>query len=377
LIALIVIKGKYDKAIVMSDEIEESAKTQIINYLDQEAFAGSEVVIMPDVHAGAGCVIGFTSKLIKKVVPNIVGVDIGCGVKVINLGNFSFSLEKLDVFIKNNIPSGFRVNNIPKEIESSFKENLRKTSERVGSSFNRDLLSIGSLGGGNHFIEVSLDRDDNRYLLVHSGSRNFGYKVANYHQRVAKEYCSKKTDSIYDVPKSLCFLEDELRKDYLIDMQVAVDMARVNRDAISKEILSYLGLDYNKLDSFTTIHNYIDLERGFVRKGAVSAYKDERIIIPWNMKDGSIIAKGLGSKDWNYSAPHGAGRILSRKAAKEQLSYKEFRNDMQGVYTTTATNKTLDESPRAYKDYQQILKHIDQTVEVTKILKPIYNFKAN
>jgi RNA-splicing ligase RtcB len=377
LIALITIEGKYDKSIVMSDDLEESAKAQIINYLDQEAFVGSQVVIMPDVHAGAGCVIGFSSKLIERVVPNIVGVDIGCGVKVINLGKTGFNLEKLDNFIKNNIPHGFNVNSRIKEISPKLKEDLRKTSDRVGSSFNRDLLSIGSLGGGNHFIEVSLDRENNRYLLIHSGSRNFGYKVANYHQNVAKDYCSKKGGAIYKVPKSLSFLEGVLREDYLSDMQVALNMASANRDAISKEILRHLELDYTRLDSFTTIHNYIDVKGGFVRKGAVSAYKDERIIIPWNMRDGSIIALGLGSKEWNYSAPHGAGRILSRRAAKGSLSLKEFKSDMQGVFTTTATNKTIDESPRAYKDYQQILEKINQTVKVTKILKPIYNFKAN
>lgn len=374
---MLVIKGKYDKAIVMSDSLEESAKVQIENYLDQKAFIGSQVVIMPDVHAGAGCVIGFTSKLIDKVVPNIVGVDIGCGVMVINLGKVKLDFKKLDEFIKNNIPFGFDVNNKAKPIEKSLREKIRKTSERVSSSFQRDLQSIGSLGGGNHFIEISLDEKGNKYLLIHSGSRNFGYKVANYHQGVAKKYCLSKNDEIYDVPKSLAFLEGPLKEDYLEDMQVAVEMAQANRESISKEILAHLKLNGTTLDTFTTIHNYIDLERGFVRKGAVSAYQNERIIIPWNMRDGSIIAKGLGKKDWNYSAPHGAGRILSRRKAKEELSIKEFKADMNGIYTTTATVKTIDESPKAYKDYKEILDKLKQTAIVTKILKPVYNFKAN
>ncbi len=372
-----VIKGKHDEAIVMANYVEESAKTQIEKYLDQKAFIGSKVVIMPDVHAGAGCVIGFTSKLIDRVVPNIVGVDIGCGVKVINLGKRNINLEKLDRFIKSNIPYGFNVNQKANPIDKYLIDNIRQTSERVGSSFQRDLQSVGTLGGGNHFIEISLDEQSNKYLSIHSGSRNFGFKVANYYQDVAKKYCGSKDDSIYDVPKSLAFLEGALKEDYLNDMQVAVDMAYANRNSISREVLEYLEVDSVELDSFTTIHNYIDLERGFVRKGAVSAYKNERIIIPWNMRDGSIIAKGLGKRDWNYSAPHGAGRVLSRRKAKEKLSIKQFRADMKGIYTTTATAKVIDESPQAYKDYKEILDSLSETAIVVKRLRPIYNFKAN
>lgn len=373
---LIIIEGTHDKAIVMVDQLEESAKSQIETYLNQLAFKGSEVVIMPDVHAGAGCVIGFTSKLTGRIVPNIVGVDIGCGVGVVNLGKKDINLERLDNFIKRNIPHGFKVHNKAKPIDRVLKDRMKKTSEKAGTSFERDLRSIGTLGGGNHFIEIGIDKDSNKHLLVHSGSRNFGYKVASHHQNIAKNYCAKRTEPIYDVPRSLAFLEGELGQDYLADMQVAVEMAQANRETISEEILRYLGRNEERLDSFTTIHNYIDLEGGYVRKGAISAYKDQRVVIPWNMRDGSVIAVGLGNREWNFSAPHGAGRLLSRRDAKKTLSVEKFISGMEGIYTTTATSRTVDESPDAYKDYQEILDKLSPTAKVIDTLKPIYNFKA-
>jgi len=374
---MLTVKGKHGQAKCFVNELEVSALNQIKQYLDQEAFIGSNLRIMPDVHAGAGCVIGFTSKLIDRVVPNIVGVDIGCGVLVVNMGKLDIDFIKLDNFIKDNIPHGFSVNNKKKSINSKLTKRMEKTSRRVGSDYKRDLLSIGSLGGGNHFIEVAVDEDKNKYLLVHSGSRNFGYKVAEYHQRKAKEYCASESDPVYKVPKPLAFLEGKLKDEYLEDMQVALDMADANRKAIAKEILGHLGFSNSKLDSFSTIHNYIDLEGGFIRKGAISAYEGERMVIPWNMRDGSVIAIGKGEKEWNYSAPHGAGRILSRKAAKQQLSMSKFISQMQGVYTTSVNKSTLDESPEAYKDSSEILAFLNQTASLEKVLKPIYNFKAN
>lgn len=390
---------------IFTDNIEGEAINQIYNLLSYEPFENAKVRIMPDVHSGKGCVIGFTANLGDKVIPNIVGVDIGCGMLCINLGNIDIDLEHLDEIIHTKIPSGFSIHS-----DSKFKfndlESLYCYSELKNAyKFNN---GIGTLGGGNHFIEVDKDDDNNKYLVIHSGSRNLGNQVANYYQDLAIKNCSqtlddklkniintlreqKKFSEIEDaknelkksykyIPKELCYLQGELRDKYLHDMRLCQDYAKLNRDCIAKLILNELfdvKTTSNLLSqSFQTVHNYIG-DDNIVRKGAISAYKDEIVLIPINMRDGSIIAKGKGNIDWNCSAPHGAGRLMSRSTAKQQISLEEFENCMSGIYSTSVKQSTLDESPMAYKPMQEIIDNIKDTVDIIKIIKPIYNFKAS
>ena len=372
-----IIKGIHGDAVVFTSNIDAKAKQQITTYVSQADFKGSHVRIMPDVHAGAGCVIGFTAKLTDKVVPNIVGVDIGCGMEVTNLGRLAIDFKQLDQFIRTYIPHGFAVHKkTPKEWNRQLKEQVEMVSTRVGSNFQRDLKSLGTLGGGNHFIEIAKGKDKNKYLVIHSGSRNFGLKVAEYHQKKAKHLCEKQVKNT-NLPKELAYLTGQYMQDYLSDMQVAIEFAELSRKLMSKKIIEFLGLNYDESECFTTIHNYINLSDNIIRKGAISAHKDEKVIIPLNMRDGSLIAIGKGNKDWNFSAPHGAGRVLSRRAAKEKLSLDKFKHEMKDVFTTSVSRKTLDENPMAYKEFSQIAKYVDDTLEIIDQIKPLYNFKAN
>lgn len=404
------LKGKYNTAKVFTYNIEQEAISQIVELLNQEAFRECKVRVMPDTHAGKGCVIGFTANLGNKAIPNLVGVDIGCGMIAVKLGAIDIDFQSLDKFIRNNIPHGNKVNKkMQIRLSKEFHDRIVGISNKTKSNPKRNLLSIGSLGGGNHFIEVNEDKDGDKWLVIHSGSRNFGHKIATYHQKKAIEYCDKqvryfnreKDERIellkqtgreeeiqkyvqeinsltekYNLPKYLCFLEDSRLQEYLEDMKTAQEYANLNRKVMATKILASIDLNIDELEGFQTIHNYIDFEDMIVRKGAISAGKDEKVLIPINMRDGSIIALGKGNEDWNNSAPHGAGRLMSRSKAKEVINLDEYKETMEKVWSTSVKESTLDEAPMAYKPMNEIIDNIKDTVEIVDIIRPLYNFKA-
>ncbi len=374
---MLILEGKYNIAKVFVEEIEGGAKAQIETMLDQPFVENSKIRVMPDVHAGAGSTIGTTMTITDKVVPNLVGVDIGCGVltskiKVKNR-NRDMDFSVLDSLINRQIPSGFSIRNRPHDyIRYVDLERLRiRRGGKKDKQLNIDRAkkSIGTLGGGNHFIEINQDQDypDDIYLVIHTGSRNIGNQVADLYQKEAMKMSPQQ-------PRSLAYLEGDKLKDYLHDMRIMQEYAVYNRLAIRDIIVENMG--WEVVDEFTTIHNYIDLDNMILRKGAVSAQKGERILIPLNMRDGSLIAVGKGHKDWTCSAPHGAGRILSRTEAKKTLSLKDFKESMKDVYSTSIHPRTLDEAPEAYKDKDILIKHIQDTAEIIKHIKPLYNFKG-
>lgn len=400
---------------IFTNNIEQEAINQINLLLEQEPFKNCKVRIMPDVHAGKGCVIGFTADLGSKVIPNIVGVDIGCGMLCVELGKIDIDLQKFDEIVNKYVPAGrnIRENKLIDFDKINELYCLRELKET--KKFNR---AIGTLGGGNHFIELNEDEKGNKYLVIHTGSRNMGNQVANYYQNLAIEICSgkeemfKKKEEIIEtykeqgrkpeiqkalkeleaeyknnkpqLPKDLCYLTEEYREKYLHDMKICQEYASLNRLHIAKQIIvNYFNMTYIPdlyppimQNSFETIHNYINFEDNIVRKGAIRANKGEKVIIPINMRDGSIIAVGKGNEDWNNSAPHGAGRIMSRKKAKEMIKLEKFKESMKGIYTTSVVEETIDEAPFAYKPMQEIIDNIQDTVEIIKIIRPIYNFKA-
>ena len=393
---------------IFAKTIEETAREQIEQFASLEAFKNSKIRIMPDVHSGAGCVIGFTADLGDKVIPNVVGVDIGCGMFAINMGKVDIDLQAVDNFIRNSIPSGMNVNNAPLvTLEESGIENLKCYDSL--RNVERLVNSVGSLGGGNHFIEIDVDESTGeKWLIVHSGSRNLGKQVAEIYQDIAIKKCNqwlliKKEEmeqliSEYKaqgrereiasaiaalkaqkpkIPNELCYLEGEDRENYLHDMRICQWFAEFNRFCIADNILCFLlsNNDIHPVGSFTTMHNYID-DNNIVRKGAISAQKGEKLLIPINMRDGCILGVGKGNEDWNCSAPHGAGRLMSRSKAKETLTMEEYQNTMNGIYSTSICNETLDEAPQAYKPLEEITSLIEPTVDIISILKPIYNFKA-
>ena len=404
---------------IFTENIEEEALKQIEMLIAQPAFQDCKIRIMPDVHAGKGCVIGFTADLGDKVIPNIVGVDIGCGMRTVELGKVDIDFEKLDRVIREKIPYGPNVNEEPC-IPFNLKE-LRCCDHL--HDIDRLERSCGSLGGGNHFIEIDEDLEGNKYLVIHTGSRNLGKQVADYYQSVAienlngKEKLKEATKNLIakykeagrekdiskalldlkktfqpsiSIPNELCYLKGQWRDDYLHDMGYCQFFAYMNRREIANRIIGEIAWrSYTKTDikwriwnrpigwsAFDTIHNYVDLNSNIVRKGAISAAKGERVLIPMNMRDGCIIGIGKGNPDWNYSAPHGAGRVMSRAKAKESVSLDEYKASMQGIYSTSIDISTIDESPMAYKPMDEIIKNISDTVEIERIIKPIYNFKA-
>ncbi|NLY11065.1 MAG: RtcB family protein [Firmicutes bacterium] len=371
---MLVLEGKYNSAKIFTDNVDQTAISQIIELCNQEFVSGLRIRIMPDVHAGAGCVIGTTITIKDKVVPNLVGVDIGCGMYTVKLGKISIDLEKLDRIINKQIPAGFKIRNK----NHPYGEEINLSKLRCSSSVDikRGYLSIGTLGGGNHFIEVNKDENDNLYLVVHSGSRNIGKQVADYYQNLAyKRFLASGDIEKLKIPKSLAYVEGKDLDNYLHDLVLMQTYAKINRKAIADTILEAMNLQPQ--DSFTTIHNYIDINEMILRKGAISAKKGERVLIPINMKDGSILAIGKGNPDWNYSAPHGAGRLMSRNQALADLDLQEFKEMMSDVYTTSIGKSTLDEAPMAYRPLDEILKNVQDSVEVVDVIKPIYNFKAH
>ncbi len=397
-----VIKGKYNKARVCTEVIDEGAVKQIRELCDSKTFEGQKICIMPDVHAGSGCTIGTTMTIKDKVVPQMVGVDIGCGMEVVELAEREIDLKKLDEFIHGHIPAGksIRERAHPYAKEICLEDLL--CQKKVG--VQKGYLSLGTLGGGNHFIEVDKDEDGKLYLVVHSGSRHLGLEVAEYYQAQAEKYHRfdgvseqafiqklkeegrqkeietelkrRKTESIAsDDPFGHLFIEGELFDGYIHDMRIMQRFADLNRHAMVDCILEGLGL--HGVDRFTTVHNYIDMEHMILRKGAVSAQKGEKLLIPLNMRDGSLICIGKGNASWNCSAPHGAGRLMSRSKAKATLTLEEFQSQMEGIYSTTVSQNTLDESPMAYKRLEDIVDNVNPTVKIVKRILPIYNFKSD
>lgn len=365
-----IIKGKYDKAVVYTENIEETAIEQIKEYLDQECFKGTNTRVMPDTHSGKGCVIGFTSRLNGYIVPNLIGVDIGCGVLSVNLGKIDIDLEALDIFIHKNIPAGFNVYNQKKE-DITILRNMYCYNELI----NVDHIekSLGTLGGGNHFIEIDIDEDGNKYLLIHTGSRNLGKQVATLYQNMAETY---RVENNIDIPKHLAYLKDSDRHKYFRDFKICVLFARVNRKEIAKTILDgFFGMNLEDKEQIDTIHNYID-RNNIVRKGAISAQKEEKVIIPLNMGAGALLCVGKGNEEWNYSAPHGAGRIMSRRKAKESIDLDDYKRTMESIYTSSVSINTIDEAPMCYKNADEIKNAIGDTVDIIKHIRPIYNFKA-
>lgn len=394
---MIELKGKYNTAKVFTDNVESTAQAQIIELCNQEFVKDSKIRIMPDTHAGAGCVIGTTMTIQDKIVPNLVGVDIGCGMEVIEIKDTTINLEKLDKVIYDYIPSGFNIRKSEHEYVKNIDLSKLKCLKHV--NIERAKLSIGTLGGGNHFIEVNKDDNDKLYLVIHSGSRNIGKQVAEYYQDLGyKELVNLSNQridlinklkaegreqdiqqevkqlSVPKFPKALAYVQSENFKNYLHDMNIVQEFATLNRKVMAIEILRHMNLLTS--DGFTTIHNYIDIDNMILRKGSVSAQKGEKLIIPINMRDGSLICIGKGNEDWNYSAPHGAGRLMSRSMAKELVSMDEYKESMDGIYTTSVNKSTIDESPMAYKPMQEIIDNVHDTVDIVSIIKPIYNFKA-
>lgn len=398
---------------IFTENIEPEALNQIYTLVKQPAFADCKVRIMPDVHAGAGCVIGFTADLGDKVIPNIVGVDIGCGMLTVELGEEDIDLAVLDEIIRKYVPSGRNVHEDGDHVP--FEEIKELRCYRELKDTKRLERSVGTLGGGNHFIEVDVDPATNvKYLIIHTGSRNLGKQVADYYQNLAVEIMQGK-DELYarqekliaeykaqgrrneiqsaikelhrkfspnplGIPKELCYLTGKYREDYLHDMKICQHFAAVNRYDIANRILGNLyGIDlaYFGLPMFETIHNYIEFGTNMVRKGAISAKAGEPVLIPINMRDGCIIGRGKGNEDWNCSAPHGAGRIMSRSKAKEVVSLAEFEDSMKGIYTTSVGQSTIDEAPMVYKPMEEIVANIADTVDIITIIKPIYNYKAS
>lgn len=396
------IKGKLNTAICYAKVIEEEAIEQIKRMCDYEFTEGSKVRIMPDVHSGKGCTIGTTMTVTDKVVPNIVGVDIGCGMYTVKLGKEEIDFERLDE-AAHYIPSGMNV-------WEGRQERFDLTELRCYRSLKdtkRLERSLGTLGGGNHFIEVDQSQDGTKYLVIHSGSRNLGKQVAEWYQQLAvdlnkgKETYFIQRDTIIreykaagrrkeiqaaleeiawakreaTMPEDLCYLYGTYFQDYLEDVEICQRFARRNREKMAEVILGRMGIQGT--EAFHTIHNYIDTKEMILRKGAIAAHKGEKVLIPINMRDGSVLAIGKGNPEWNYSAPHGAGRVMSRKKAKENISLEEYKKTMEGIYTTSVNEETLDEAPMAYKSLEDIIDVIKESVDVIDVMKPIYNFKAS
>lgn len=366
-----VLKGKYNYAKVMADIIDETTEKQIVSMLDHPAFKNSKIVIQADCHAGAGAVIGFTSTLNDYIIPNIVGVDIGCGMLMGLFRAEDIDLHGLDNFIKNNIPSGFSVNDVAYDVDNPFYTEIESICSAIGIPSQRVFQSIGTLGGGNHFIEAGWTESGLLAVTIHSGSRNFGLKIANYYQDKAKAMC----DAYFFENKGLEFLLTDSAdgKAYLSATKIAQQYASLNRINMLNRISSFLKAPI--IDTIETVHNYIGADN-IIRKGAVSARAGEKVILPFNMADGLAICVGKGNPEYNYSAPHGAGRIMGRMEAKRSLDMGAFTERMSGVYTTTATEATLDEAPMAYKPMESIISCIGNTLEIKEFVKPIYNFKA-
>ena len=400
---MIEINGKYNNALCYTPELEKAAEGQIKAVCDREEFAGCKIRIMPDVHAGFGCTIGTTMTITDKVVPGMVGVDIGCGMETVRIAEKEMDFEKLDALIRSEIPSGKDIRNEAHLYNSEIDLTELRCAKHV--KLERAKRSIGTLGGGNHFIEVDRGENGDLFIVVHSGSRHIGNEVAKYYQeegfralcgnarfqieetikrmkeegntkeihKTIKELKKQKA-ALTPIPKDLAYVSGELFDDYIHDMKIIQKFAVLNRKAMTEVIINGMGL--TETERFTTIHNYIDTDSMILRKGSVSARLGEKLLIPINMRDGSLICTGKGNPEWNFSAPHGAGRLMSRKQAFESLSLDEYKNEMEGIFTTCVGTATLDEAPMAYKSIDEIIEQIEPTAEIIERIKPVYNFKA-
>ena len=396
------IKGQVNTAICYATIVEDEAIEQIRRMCDYPMSEGSRIRIMPDVHYGKGCTIGTTMTIVDKAVPNVVGVDIGCGMYTVNLGKQDIDFERFDE-VAHSIPHGADV----WEGRKVKFDLTRLDCYRELKDSKRLERSIGTLGGGNHFIEIDVANDGTKYLVIHSGSRNLGLQVANIYQKLAidlnhgaEDYFEKREEIIRTykeqgrraeieaalkelqwektegtIPDDLCYVYGSYLEQYLHDVEICQEFARLNRETMAQILLDECGLVAG--EAFHTIHNYIDTEEMILRKGSIAAHKGEKVLIPINMRDGSVLAVGKGNPEWNYSAPHGAGRIMSRSKAKETLDLDEYKKAMEGIYTTCVGNATLDEAPMAYKSLEDIIDVVQESVDVIEVLKPIYNFKSN
>ena len=400
---MIEIKGLYNTAVCYTPELDPVSAEQIKAFCDQAAFSASKIRIMPDVHAGKGCTIGTTITITNKVVPGMVGVDIGCGMETVQIAEKEIDFAALDLLIRREIPSGQAVRSTPHVLNEQIDLNRLRCSQHV--NLDRARCSIGTLGGGNHFIEVDRGESGECYIVLHSGSRYLGKQVCEYYQEQGfHALCSSASSQVNmmiremkeqgntkniqnalkklrqqlvenaPVSKELAYVEGDLFEDYIHDMRIVQQFAVLNRKAMTDVILSGLGL--TSTEEFTTIHNYIDTESMILRKGSVSAKTGQKLLIPINMRDGSLICIGKGNEEWNFSAPHGAGRLMSRKDAAESLSMEEYRMEMRGIYSTCISKATLDEAPMAYKPINEIISEIAPTAEIIGRIRPVYNFKA-
>lgn len=398
---MITLNGKYNTAVVYTDVVDQASIAQIITLCNQEFTQGSRIRLMPDVHAGAGCTVGTTMTIADKVVPNLVGVDIGCGMETVRIEQKHIELQKLDKLIYEKIPSGFSI----REKTHPYFEQVDLSQLHCFDAVNpiRAEKSLGTLGGGNHFIEADRDEEGSLYLVVHSGSRHLGLEVAKHYQNEGYAALNKSSRADLDqliaelkaqgrhkeissavkkrrhtkqtaVPAALAYVEGKLFDSYIHDMKIVQQYAMLNRKAMMHELVK--GLKLKVAEQFTTIHNYIDTERMILRKGAVSAQAGEKLLIPINMRDGSLICTGRGNEEWNCSAPHGAGRLMSRADAKQSFTVSQFKKEMAGIYTTSVGRETLDECPMAYKKMEDIVRNIGPTAQIDKVIKPVYNFKA-
>ena len=398
---MITIQGLYNTAVCYTPALEDLAAKQIKAVCDQAEFAGCKIRVMPDVHAGKGCTIGTTMTIRDKIVPGMVGVDIGCGMETVELAEHEIDFAKLDVLIRKEIPYGRDVRDTLHALNAEIDLTQLRCADQV--NLNRAMRSIGTLGGGNHFLEVDRSEDGRMFLIVHSGSRHLGTEVAEYYQNegrralwgganyqvqeviaqlkaegrfkeIQKTISALRTEHELSIPKDLAYVEGKLFEDYIHDMKITQQFAMLNRKAMVDVIMTSMG--FTAVEAFTTIHNYIDTDAMILRKGSVSARAGEKLLIPINMRDGSLICVGKGNQDWNCSAPHGAGRLMSRRAAFNVLSMEEFKREMEGIYTTCVLPDTLDESPMAYKNMDEIVDQIGPTAEIVERIRPVYNFKA-
>ena len=398
---MITIQGLYNTAVCYTPALEDLAAKQIKAVCDQAEFAGCKIRVMPDVHAGKGCTIGTTMTIRDKIVPGMVGVDIGCGMETVELAESEIDFAKLDALIRKEIPYGREVRDTLHALNAEIDLTQLRCADQV--NLNRAMSSIGTLGGGNHFIEVDRSEDGRLFLIVHSGSRHLGTEVAEYYQNegrralwgganyqiqeviaqlkaegrfkeIQKTISALRTEHELSIPKDLAYVEGKLFEDYIHDMKITQQFAMLNRKAMVDVIMT--GMGFTAVEAFTTIHNYIDTDAMILRKGSVSAMAGEKLLIPINMRDGSLICVGKGNQDWNCSAPHGAGRLMSRRAAFNVLSMEEFKREMEGIYTTCVLPDTLDESPMAYKSMDEIVDQIGPTAEIVERIRPAYNFKA-
>ena len=412
---MITIEGKYNSAKVFAATCDPATVAQVTSLLNQPCAEGARIRIMPDCHAGAGCVIGTTMTIRDKVIPNLVGVDIGCGMLATRLKEQRIDLPKFDSVSQAEIPAGMKMRSAPHSLAETVSAEALACYRRPNCRVSAEVfaLSLGTLGGGNHFWELDRDEDGSVWLVVHTGSRRSGKDVAEYYQRAAyedlnglgekrkadlaarqaafirrlrdegrekeisrllPEWQAKQADPPVSVPYEVAWCAGSLFDDYIHDMRVMQEYARLNRRIITETILRKCKL--HAADQFETVHNYIDTERMILRKGSVSARAGERLLIPMNMRDGALICEGLGNPDWNESAPHGAGRLMSRSDARSSISMKDYRDAMKGIYTTCVSKGTLDESPMAYKPMDEIMAQIGPTARIVSRIRPIYNFKA-